>query len=228
MGDENHVTCLIASGSEILNDGISGEIQNAFRTIETLKAKTFNEAGDILLEKDVDILIIGKITLGFEIEEQAKKLFMLKPNLRILCFCEHNCQKFFGLRLYRAGIKGVIIDRGEEMKLIESLKRTIEGKLSFTDEITAAIENNEHVLNAELNGKFTNREMEVLEQMIAGKPLKVVSDELHLAIGTLSAMRTRIQKKLGASNCIEAIIIALEYGIGHAYLMGGKKFSDYS
>lgn len=207
-------TCLIATDSEILMNGVTRILKDEFRTMNVVGVGTFEEVLAVMYERNVDLLIIGKLTLGFDIEKRTAELMKINPCLRILCICLMKCAKHFGLRMYRAGIKGMFIDSAYELKFKECVRRLLNGKISFPEEITEGIKNREHIHNAELNGRITGREMEVLMTMMDGSTLKQASDRMHIAVGTLSAMRSRILRKLGAESFADAIVIALQYGIG--------------
>ena len=211
--DSEHLTCVIATDSEILKNGISRMMKEEFKGINVIGVGNYEEVVGVMYDHDIELLVIGKITLGFEIEERTAELMKINPCLRILCVCFTSCRKNLGLRMYRAGIKGVFIDSADDMKFKECVRRLMDGKTVFPEEVQEGIRNREHIHNADLNGRITGREMEVLKQMMEGSTLKQASDQMHIAIGTLSAMRSRLIKKLGADSIADAIVIALQYGV---------------
>lgn len=211
--DSEHITCVIATDSEILKNGISRMMKEEFKGINVIEVGNYEEVVGVMYDHDIELLVIGKITLGFEIEKRTAELMKINPCLRILCVCFTSCRKNLGLRMYRAGIKGVFIDSADDMKFKECVRRLMDGKTVFPEEVQEGIRNREHIHNADLNGRITGREMEVLKQMMEGSTLKQASDQMHIAIGTLSAMRSRLIKKLGADSIVDAIIIALQYGV---------------
>ena len=211
--DSEHITCVIATDSEILKNGISRMMKEEFKGINVIEVGNYEEVVGVMYDHDIELLVIGKITLGFEIEKRTAELMKINPCLRILCVCFTSCRKNLGLRMYRAGIKGVFIDSADDMKFKECVRRLMDGKTVFPEEVQEGIRNREHIHNADLNGRITGREMEVLKQMMEGSTLKQASDQMHIAIGTLSAMRSRLIKKLGADSIVDAIVIALQYGV---------------
>ncbi len=211
--DSEHITCVIATDSEILKNGISRMMKEEFIGINVIEVGNYEEVVGVMYDHDIELLVIGKITLGFEIEKRTAELMKINPCLRILCVCFTSCRKNLGLRMYRAGIKGVFIDSADDMKFKECVRRLMDGKTVFPEEVQEGIRNREHIHNADLNGRITGREMEVLKQMMEGSTLKQASDQMHIAIGTLSAMRSRLIKKLGADSIADAIVIALQYGV---------------
>jgi LuxR family maltose regulon positive regulatory protein len=60
---------------------------------------------------------------------------------------------------------------------------------------------------------LSDREVEVLHLLAAGKPNQDIADELHMALNTVKKHATHIFEKLGATNRTEATARAREYGL---------------
>ncbi len=67
--------------------------------------------------------------------------------------------------------------------------------------------------NAELVEPLTERELEVLRLVAAGRSNRQVAAELYLALGTVKAHVHAIAGKLGAANRVEAVALARELGL---------------
>jgi two-component system response regulator FixJ len=59
---------------------------------------------------------------------------------------------------------------------------------------------------------LTDREREVLERILDGKPNRVVAQELHITLKTVEFHRARIMVKLGAKNAAELFRFCIEAG----------------
>jgi two-component system response regulator TtrR len=57
---------------------------------------------------------------------------------------------------------------------------------------------------------LTQREREVMERVVAGKPNKVIADELTISIKTVESHRARVMEKTGAKSVAELVQLALE------------------
>lgn len=64
-----------------------------------------------------------------------------------------------------------------------------------------------------MRGKLTDREMEVLRQMVDGQSCKANGRSLDLAEATVKVHRKAIMKKIGARNAPHAVAIALRTGL---------------
>jgi FixJ family two-component response regulator len=56
---------------------------------------------------------------------------------------------------------------------------------------------------------LTQREREVMERVVAGKPNKVIADELGISVKTVETHRARVMEKMGAGSVAELVRIAL-------------------
>jgi FixJ family two-component response regulator len=54
-------------------------------------------------------------------------------------------------------------------------------------------------------GSLTDREREVLQLLVTGKPVKAIAAELRMSVKTLSIHRTHIQSKLNINNVIDML-----------------------
>lgn len=61
--------------------------------------------------------------------------------------------------------------------------------------------------------KFSTREIEVARAMKAGKSTKMIAEQLKLAYNTVKCHRSRIMRKIGCSNAVEAVAKLIEIGV---------------
>lgn len=74
----------------------------------------------------------------------------------------------------------------------------------------------EEANKAEVRERFatlTPREREVLEGIVAGKPNKVLADEMGISIKTVEIHRARVRDKLKADSIPELVAMSLESGV---------------
>ena len=63
------------------------------------------------------------------------------------------------------------------------------------------------------HAQLSNRELEVLQRIVAGQRLSDIAGELHLSIKTISTHKRRIQDKLQLSSMAALIRYGLEHGL---------------
>jgi DNA-binding NarL/FixJ family response regulator len=107
----------------------------------------------------------------------------------------------------KAGASGYLLKNLVRKELIETIRAVHAGKRRVPPEI--AMEIAEHVADDAL----TEREVEVLRRVAAGKSNKVIAAELDISEGTVKTHMKSILPKLDASDRTHAVMIALKRGI---------------
>jgi DNA-binding NarL/FixJ family response regulator len=110
------------------------------------------------------------------------------------------------LRALRAGARAYLL-KGHDRELVETIHAVHEGRKRITPEVAAELA--EHAADDELS----EREIEVLKLIAAGKSNKQIADVLFVAEATIKSRITNILSKLGASDRAHAVTIALRRGI---------------
>lgn len=169
---------------------------------ETIEICDYISNIDDFLEKidqyDYDILLID-INLKEEITglDLIRNILSKNPKEKIIVLTSYDLANYkdiaFGL-----GVKDFINKSIERDDLIRRLKNVYQGK---SKESTKSIKD-----------PLTNRELEVLEELIKGSRKKDIAQKLYISERTLYNHIANIYDKLGAKNIVEAYNKAMELG----------------
>jgi two-component system, NarL family, response regulator len=107
----------------------------------------------------------------------------------------------------RAGAQGYLLKNLVRKELLETIRAVHAGKRRVLPEIATEIA--EHVADDVL----TEREVQVLRRVAAGKPNKLIAVELAISEGTVKTHMKSILPKLDATDRTHAVMIALKRGI---------------
>ena len=107
----------------------------------------------------------------------------------------------------KAGAAGYMLKNQVRKELLETIRVVHAGKRRILPEIASEIA--EHFADDVL----TQREVEVLKRVAAGKPNKLIAAELDISEGTVKTHMKSILPKLDASDRTHAVMIALKRGI---------------
>jgi DNA-binding NarL/FixJ family response regulator len=182
-----------------------------------------------VLEGQPDMLLIGQASNGREAIESFRQhrpdvtLMDLRmpdmsgieaitairaefPNARIIVLTTYagDVQAAGALK---AGASGYLLKNLVRKELLETIRVVHAGKRRVPPEIATEIA--EHVADDAL----TEREIEVLRRVAAGKSNKVIAAELDISEGTVKTHMKSILPKLDASDRTHAVMIALKRGI---------------
>jgi DNA-binding NarL/FixJ family response regulator len=107
----------------------------------------------------------------------------------------------------KAGAQGYLLKNLVRKELIETIRAVHSGKRRVPAQIATEIA--EHVADDSL----TDREIDVLRGVAAGKSNKLIAAELDISEGTVKTHMKSILPKLDASDRTHAVMIALKRGI---------------
>ena len=107
----------------------------------------------------------------------------------------------------KAGASGYLLKNMVRKELIETIRAVHAGKRRVPPEIATGIA--EHFADDTL----TEREIQILKRVAAGKSNKLIAAELYISEGTVKTHMKNILPKLDASDRTHAVTIALKRGI---------------
>ena len=128
------------------------------------------------------------------------------PNARIIVLTTYAGDAQAAAAL-KAGAVGYLLKSMVRKELLETIRAVHGGKRRVPPEIATGIA--EHVADDAL----TDRELEVLQRVAAGKSNKLIAAELDISEGTVKTHMKSILPKLDASDRTHAVMIALKRGI---------------
>jgi DNA-binding NarL/FixJ family response regulator len=128
------------------------------------------------------------------------------PNARIIVLTTYAGDAQAAAAL-KAGAAGYLLKNSVRKELIETIRIVHSGKRRVPPEIATEIA--EHVADDSL----TEREIEVLRRVAAGKSNKLIAAELEISEGTVKTHMKSIMPKLYATDRTHAVTIALKRGI---------------
>jgi DNA-binding NarL/FixJ family response regulator len=128
------------------------------------------------------------------------------PNARIIVLTTYAGDVQASAAL-KAGASGYLLKNLVRKELIETIRMVHSGKRRVLSEVATGIA--EHVADDALS----EREVEVLRRVAAGKSNKLIAAELSITEGTVKTHMKSILPKLDASDRTHAVMIALKRGI---------------
>jgi len=155
---------------------------------------------DILL---MDLAMPG--TGGVEATRAVREAF---PNAKILILTMRTGDEDIH-RALEAGAKGYLLKESSGAQLFDAIRSVHAGKRHIPASVAL------HLAERPPASDLTEREMEILTKMAAGKSNKEIADVLNITESTVKGHVSNILVKLGAGDRTEAVITALKRGIVH-------------
>ena len=152
-----------------------------------------------------DVTLMDLQMPGLNGIEATNRILSEFPSARIIVLTTYNGDTQV-LRALRAGARAYLL-KGHDRELIETIHAVYRGQKRIPPEVAAELA--EHATDDELS----EREIEVVRLIAAGKSNKQIADHLFVAEATIKSRVTNILSKLGASDRAHAVTIALKRGI---------------
>jgi DNA-binding NarL/FixJ family response regulator len=159
-------------------------------------------------------LIIADINLknssGIELIKNLKELH---PNIPVLVLSMHD-ESLYAERVFRAGAHGYVNKRETAQKMIEAIRRVLEGKLYVSErtaEILASQTIRGRVVSCASIESLSDRELEVFDKLGQGISTRQIADDFRISVKTVQEYCARIKDKLNLNNATELLREAVRW-----------------
>jgi two-component system nitrate/nitrite response regulator NarL len=205
------IKLFIVDDHQMLIDGIKSLLMNE----EDFELIGEAISGEMALEKitmfPVDILITDIKMPGMDGIELSKVMKKQFPATKILALSMYSNSEMISTML-EAGVSGYILKNTGKQELIHALKQIDEGKLFFSDEVSAemmkAMTSSAQITNNEIS--LTLREKEVLELITKEYNNAKIADTLFISERTVESHRKNIFRKTNTKTIVGLIKFAYE------------------
>ena len=203
---------LIADDHALLREGLKQILVEAFPQAEFRETGTTQDTLDCLRQGPwsvvvLDIFMPGRS--GLEILQAARQLF---PDLPVLVLSSAP-EEQLAIRVLKAGASGYLNKQAAPANLVQAVKKVMAGGKYISAAVAERLAAEVGRPSQTPHEKLSDREFQVMLQIVAGKSLKEVASELSLSVKTISTFHTRLWEKLGVKNDVELVHYALEHGL---------------
>jgi DNA-binding NarL/FixJ family response regulator len=143
-----------------------------------------------------------------------KSLKEIHPDVSVLALSMHD-EFLYAERALRAGAKGYIMKRETTRKVVEAVRRVLDGKLYISNNVAEAL------AEKSVSGKtakdqnpiehLSDRELEVFEMLGQGLGTRQIADNLKVSIKTVQVYCARMKEKLNVGSATELLREAIRW-----------------
>ena len=201
----NPIKVLTVDDHPILREGIAAIIENHADIVLVGEAGNGREAIKCFRQCHPDVTLMDLVMPemnGIDATIAIRKEF---PNARIVVLTTYRGD-VQAARALDAGACGYLLKSTLRKDLLDTIRSVHAGHRRILPEIAVA-------MAEQRTDILTERELEVLEQVAAGNPNKIVAAQLSIAEDTVKGHVKAILAKLGANDRTHAVTIALKRGI---------------
>jgi len=204
--DSKVIQILVVDDHLLLREGIAAVLEGQEDMMLVGEASNGREAVESFRRLRPNVTLMDLRMPGMSGLEAITSIRSDFPDARIIVLTTYSGDAQAAAAL-KAGAAGYLLKNLVRKELIETIRTVHAGKRRIPPEIATEIA--EHVADDAL----TDREIEVLRAVAAGKSNKLIAAELDIAEGTVKTHMKSILPKLDASDRTHAVMIALKRGI---------------
>ncbi|MGJ3234983.1 response regulator transcription factor [Marivirga sp.] len=206
------IKLLIADDHEILASGMSSILSKKEELKILGTVSNGQEVLDYLAKNEVDVVIMDlnmPVLNGIEATEIIKKSF---PKTKVLILSMFDREGYIQNAL-DVGVDGYVLKNVSEEEIISAVKRLMEGKTYFSQDVMAKMALKMRVYGESEGGiKLTDTERKILQLLSEGDTSGEISDKLDLASNTIASYRKLLLQKFEAKNVSHMVKMAYEKG----------------
>ena len=211
----NRVSILIVDDHEVVRNGIRSYLETLTEFNVVGEAASGEEALKLVSEHIPDIVLLDLIMPGMDGVEVTRRVKNISPRTQVIVVTSyHEDEHIFPAM--RAGALSYVLKDIDPDDLAEAIRRANAGEAVINPRVATRLVKElqgrrEEAVNA--FSELTDREMEVLRQIAAGKSNHEIAAELVISEKTVKSHITNILNKLNVNNSAELIAYAVKYGI---------------
>jgi two-component system, NarL family, invasion response regulator UvrY len=185
---------------------------------EALGNVAFGEAGrpsealEKLQRDPWDVVILDISLPGRGGVEALRDIKRLRPKIPVLVLSMH-AEEHYALRALRAGAAGYVNKEGAAEELAGAVRKVLMGGTHVSPRLAETLAKNLQFGDRPAHERLSDRELEVLRGLAAGRSVKEISASLSLSEKTVSTYRTRLLEKMQMHSNAELIQYALHEGL---------------
>ncbi|HQL33511.1 MAG TPA: LuxR C-terminal-related transcriptional regulator [Treponemataceae bacterium] len=175
---------------------------------------TMDELAALDSSRLVDYLAFTATALGFNLDNQLKRMKLQFPEACLVCISPHRISDFIGMRLFRSGVDILLANIDSHIEF-QRAKAAIQGKNRyFPPSVRNIITERTHVYD---NGYrfLSHKEHAMLVLTMKGMTLKEIARELNVAETTACTARRHAFRKMGVRSLVDLVRVGYQYNLHH-------------
>lgn len=183
-----------------------------------------------ILEDEADITVVGEaadgpeaIRLAHELHphvivmdcamphmnglQATRKILQRDPQALVLMLSMH-AEDTLVRQALEAGARGYVLKNAVDLELGAAIHRVAAGDTVLDSQLERP-----SALKGERSAGLTQRELEILQMLVAGKSAKEIASALDLSVNTVSVHRANIMEALGIHKTAELVVYAIRNGL---------------
>lgn len=202
---------LLVDDHTVVREGLKRLLDPQGNQWSITEAGTGFQALECLRRESFDLVIADLSLPGMSGLDLIRRINDEFPGVAVLVLTMHS-EEQYAMRAFQAGASGYVTKDSASEELVAAVRKVASGGV-FVSSVLA-----ERVVQ-QLNGRrpasdlsaLSNRELEIMQRIVAGERMVDIAQTLHLSIKTVSTHKTRILEKLQLDSTAALIRFGLEH-----------------
>jgi DNA-binding NarL/FixJ family response regulator len=211
------IKLLIADDHEIFRDGFKLMITRYPEIILTGEASNGKELIEMAQDLKPDVIITDIKMPVIDGIEATKKITELFPDIGIIGLSMYDDDELI-IEMLEAGAKGYLIKNAGKEQITEAIKTVYNNDPYYckttSHKLTSMIAKSRfNPYKKAAKVEFTEREIEIIEQICKEMTNKEIGDKLFLSVRTVEGHRLKILEKMNVKNTVGLVVYAIKNGL---------------
>ncbi|WP_338407469.1 response regulator transcription factor [uncultured Flavobacterium sp.] len=195
----------LADNNPVVHYGVKSYFKDHDDISIVANVGNFMMVRDVLLTKEIDILIIDLELEGLSSIFEIKNILKNFPKTKMIIFSNIS-EQIYAPNAIKAGVSGFVSKKEKLETLGQAVVKVNQGKVIMDETVKKNLALIAKQNKSErLYRKLSNREVEVLRYLSDGKKNKEISKILGLNEKTISTYKLRLLQKLNVTNLVDLV-----------------------
>ena len=205
------IRVLLADDHGLVREGLRGILAKGSDIEVAAEAANGDEVLALVKARDFDLALLDLSMPGLSGLALIKRLKVERPNLRILVLSMHG-ESQYAARALKAGASGYLTKDSAAAQLLGAIRKIAAGGVQISEAAAAQLIGARGAADTP-HAALSDREYEVLRQIVAGRSVTEIAEALHLSVKTVSTHKARILEKLDLAGTADLVRYAIEHGL---------------
>jgi two-component system, NarL family, response regulator LiaR len=161
-----------------------------------------------------DIVLMDLVMPVMDGIEAIQRIIAIHPDQRIIVLTASSDGETF-IQAIKAGAQGYFVKDLDAEELVRAIQNVYQGRPEFDSRFVREVIRRARIedYSGQLPGQLSEKEVEILRMLAHGMTDQAISRELFVTEVTIRTHVSRIVKKLGLQNRVQAILYSLRSGL---------------
>ena len=201
------ITVLLADDHSLVRRGFRRMLEDDAEISVVGEAGDGKQAVKLALELKPAVIVMDCAMPELSGIEAVREIHQKLPETQILMLSMH-AEETLVRQALEAGARGYVLKNADNLDLVRAVRTVAQGKQVLDPQLAKPAS-----LKGERGAGLTQRELEILQHIVAGKSNKEIAADLNLSANTVAVHRANIMDALGIHKTAELVVYAIRNGL---------------